>query len=64
MEKGTNKALFILLIVIIFGILLGITYWFYYGNVKIILQDIMFDSNQSISTKLTDDISGQAVLLV
>lgn len=63
MEKGTNKALFILLSVIIFGILLGITYWFYYGNVKIILEDIMFDSNQSISTKLTDVFSDPPVVV-
>ena len=59
MNEGTNKVLSILIGVIIFGILLSLTYWFYYGNYNLILEDTMFKTSNSISKKLEVTLGDQ-----
>lgn len=48
MEQGSNKSLFVLLSVIIFGIFLSLTYWFFSGDYKLILQDIFQNTNDKV----------------
>lgn len=48
MEQGSNKSLFVLLSVIIFGIFLSLTYWFFDGDYKLILQDIFKNTNDKV----------------
>ena len=47
MDDGANKALFVLIAVVIFGIFLAISYWLFQEQFKGILADMM----SKISTK-------------
>ena len=41
MDDGANKALFVLIAVVIFGIFLAIAYWMFDTEFKAILQGVM-----------------------
>ncbi len=41
MDDGANKALFVLIAVVIFGIFLAIAYWMFDTELKAILTDVM-----------------------
>ena len=41
MDDGANKALFVLIAVVIFGIFLAIAYWMFDKEFKAILEDVM-----------------------
>jgi cbb3-type cytochrome oxidase subunit 3 len=47
MDEGANKALFVLIAVVIFGIFLAIAYWMFQDEFKAILEDVM----AKVSTK-------------
>lgn len=53
MESGSNKALYTLLAVIVFGIFLSLSYFLFKDNLKGILSDVTVKSGQSTSKKLT-----------
>lgn len=53
MDGGSNKALFTLLAVIIFGIFLSLSYWLFQGEFKLILADVMDSAAQSTDVKLS-----------
>lgn len=52
MVQGSNKSLFVLLAVIIFGIFLSLSYWLFEGEFKTVLADIF----QNTSTKVGDKV--------
>lgn len=53
MDGGSNKALFTLLSVIIFGIFLSMSYWLFEGEFKLILANVMDSATQSTDVKLS-----------
>ena len=53
MESGSNKALYTLLAVIVFGIFLSLSYFLFKDNLKGILSNVTVKSGQSTSKKLT-----------
>ena len=52
MESGSNKSLYTLIAVVVFGIFLSLSYWLFQDNLKGVLADVMEGTSQSISTKL------------
>lgn len=53
MDGGSNKALFTLLAVVIFGIFLSMSYWLFEGEFKLILSNVMDSDSQSTDVKLS-----------
>lgn len=52
MESGSNKSLYTLIAVVVFGIFLSLSYFLFQDNLKGVLADVMDKTSQSISTKL------------
>lgn len=52
MESGSNKSLYTLIAVVVFGIFLSLSYFLFQDNLKGVLADVMDGTSQSISTKL------------
>lgn len=53
METGSNKSLFTLIAVVVFGIFLSLSYYLYQDSFKSILADVMVRTSQSTSKKLS-----------
>ena len=52
MESGSNKSLYALITVVVFGIFLSISYYLYQDQLKLILADVMDSTSQMTSQKL------------
>lgn len=52
MESGSNKSLFTLLAVVIFGVFLSLSYWLFQDELKSVLADVVSKTSQSVNTKL------------
>lgn len=52
MESGSNKSLYTLIAVVVFGIFLSLSYYLYQDQLKVILADVMDSTSQMTSTKL------------
>lgn len=50
MQSGSNKALFILLTIIIFGILVSLSYWLFAGQFTVILQDVFYKTSEKVDS--------------
>lgn len=46
MQTGSNKSLFVLLTIVIFGIFLSISYWFFADQFSVVLADVFFNVSQ------------------
>ena len=57
MESGSNKSLFTLLAVIVFGIFLSLSYFLFKDNLKGVLADVMNKSSVTISQKMEYEFS-------
>lgn len=51
MDRGTNKGLFTLITVVIFGIFLSISYWLFQDSLKGVLADVLDKTSQSVDSK-------------
>lgn len=51
MDSGTNKGLFTLITVVIFGIFLSISYWLFQDSLKGVLADVLDKTSQSVDSK-------------
>ena len=52
MESGSNKSLFTLIAVVVFGIFLSLSYWLFQDNLKGVLADVMNSTSEMTSKKL------------
>ena len=52
METGSNKSLYTLIAVVVFGIFLSLSYFLYQDQLKTILASVMDNTSQMTSTKL------------
>lgn len=58
MESGSNKSLFTLLAVVVFGIFLSLSYFMFKDNLKGVLADVMGKSSVTISQKMEYELDG------
>lgn len=56
MEKGSSKALYTLIAVVIFGIFLTLSYWLFSDNLKGVLANVTDKSSQSIDIKTSSGL--------
>ena len=54
METGSNKSLYTLIAVVVFGIFLSLSYYLYQDQLKVILANVMDSTSQMTSTKLNN----------
>ena len=54
MEKGSNKSLFTLVAVVIFGIFLSLSYWLFSDEMKSVLADVMDNAADSTSQQISN----------
>ena len=52
METGSNKSLFTLIAVVIFGIFLSLSYWLFQDELKNVLADVMDKTSESVNNDL------------
>ena len=55
MDTGSNKSLFTLLAVVIFGIFLSLSYWLFQDELKSVLASVMDNTSSMTSLKLSND---------
>jgi len=55
METGSNKSLFTLIAVVIFGVFLSISYWMFQDEMKNVLASVFDSTSEMISEKLETD---------
>ena len=55
METGSNKSLFTLIAVVIFGIFLSLSYWLFSDEMKSVLADVMDSTSEMTSIKLNNN---------
>ena len=55
MEQGSNKSLFTLIAVVIFGIFLSLSYWLFQDELKSVLADVMDSTSEMTSIKLENN---------
>ena len=55
MEIGSNKSLFTLIAVVIFGIFLSLSYWLFQDELKSVLANVLDSSSEMINTKLDNN---------
>ena len=53
MESGSNKSLFTLIAVVVFGIFLSLSYWMFQDEFKGVLASTLFRTSLSVDDKLT-----------
>ena len=53
MERGSNKSLFTLIAVVIFGIFLSLSYWLFQDELSSVLASVVSKTSQSVNTKLS-----------
>jgi len=59
MESGSNKSLFTLIAVVIFGVFLSLSYWLFQDELKSVLADVVSKTSQSVNTKLNQEGLGE-----
>jgi hypothetical protein len=57
MDTGSNKSLFTLIAVVIFGIFLSLSYWLFQDELKNVLANVMDKTSQSVNTKLNETLT-------
>jgi hypothetical protein len=57
LETGSNKSLFTLIAVVIFGVFLSLSYWLFQDELKSVLATVLADTRSSINIKM--DYEGQ-----
>ena len=55
METGSNKSLFTLIAVVIFGVFLSLSYWLFSDEMKSVLADVMDSTSEITSIKLNNN---------
>ena len=55
METGSNKSLFTLIAVVIFGLFLSLSYWMFQDEMKSVLATVLDSSSEMINTKLDNN---------
>ena len=55
METGSNKSLFTLIAVVIFGLFLSLSYWLFQDELKSVLATVMESTSEMTSIKLEND---------
>jgi hypothetical protein len=57
METGSNKSLFTLLAVVIFGVFLSLSYWLFQDELKSTLASVMDKTSVANGAKLDDSLA-------
>lgn len=55
MDGGSNKSLFTLIAVVVFGIFLSLSYWMFQEELKNVLADVMDKTSETTSLKLSNE---------
>ena len=56
MEQGSNKSLFVLIAIVIFGIFLSLSYWMFQDEMKGVLADVMEKTSQVAGTFMNEPV--------
>lgn len=57
MESGSNKSLYTLIAIVVFGIFLSLSYFIYQDNLKSVLATVMNNTSQSVDSKLSSSLA-------
>lgn len=58
MDNASNKGLYTLIAIVVFGIFISLSYWLFQDQMKSVLADVMFNTGEMADTVLSPDYYG------